>query len=181
MERAALAVFVEHFEFPPTEQFVSSFRSILTSNFADHENYVTSGRNLANSLDISHCVRYGMETAERLLKTVPRAAMSASVVPLILEVQSGPSAVHQGLVFVSARNAVGHEWVYAHFVGKIVTPVEVTHMLADSVNAVLEERGSLDPDPSVADLCSITAFIDAIVVSATEVLKKGSAKRMLHS
>lgn len=177
----SLAVFVEHFIFPPTEQFVNSIQRVLTDNYGEFANHVSSGRNAPKDLDIAQCVRYGVGQAERLIQAVPNVLMAASIVPLIIEVQSGVMSRQQGLIFVSARNHKGHEWVYAHFVGKIVAPVEVTHMLADSVNGVLEERLSLEADPSVEEMQSVSEFIDVIVNSVTHVLGSQNKTRRLDS
>ncbi len=171
-----LAVFVEHFLYPPTERFVAAIQAILRDNYGQHEAHVTSGRNAHDHVrDVAWCARYGMEKAEGLIRTMPGTMLAASVVPLQLEFQSGKKPIRQNMIFVSARNLRGNEWLYAHYVGKIKTPVEVTNHLAASINEVLEERGTLETTPAESDVVRVATFIDAIMTSVVHVLKSGSA------
>src|SRR3989344_7766038 len=179
-----VAVFVGSFVYPPTELFVEAIRQMLPVNFENCVAHVVteSPGPKPEFPDIRNCIGYTLEQTQRLLATRPGCLFSASVVPLQLEFQTGTGRLrHQHMILVGLRNTIGNEWLYAHFVGKIIAPVEVTHELANAVNSVLEERGTLDPNTPASEVVRVASLIDVIANGVVHVLRGGSEQISLDS
>jgi hypothetical protein len=179
-----VAIFVSNFVYPPTERFVSAIRKMLPDNLEGYDARVVTGdqRDEEALKDIVGCVRYTMGRAEKLMREEPESVLTASIVPLLLEfTDRSKRSGMQGVIFVGARNKRGNEWLYAHFVGKITAPVEVTHILAEEVNRVLEERGSLETNPAKDELERVGSFIDLLTKGIEFVLEDGTKRARLDS
>lgn len=182
--RPVVAVFVGSFVYPPTALFAETIRGMLPPNFENCVPHVVTDAQGDKPAfpDIRECIGYTLDQAHGLLTSTPECLFSASIVPLQLEFQSGAQrAQRQNMVLIGLRNSSGNEWLYAHFVGKVIAPVEVTHELADSVNAVLEERGTMGPNTDVAEVLRAATLIDVIANGVVHVLNASAVPRKLNS
>lgn len=176
-----LAVFVEHFEQPPTKDIVSAIKNVLSANYSKYKRLVAHGHSLPKGVSTPQCVMYGMELARGLVEARTEISMASSVVPAILELQEGKKTVVQPVVFVAVRDAKGNEWFYPHYLEGTAPPATLVSFVECTINDVMRARGSFDQAPDHSDFKEASAFMHAVISGVRYVLRGGAGTHVLHS
>lgn len=177
----SLAVFVEHFEHPPTEYVVAAIRSVLDKNYPEYRSLVARGHALPDGVDIFQCVMYGMELAQGLMGARPGVVLASSVVPVILQSEDDAHAALQPVVFVAVRNKKGNEWLYPHYLEGSTPSVKTIGLVSEAVEGVQHARGSLNQIPDVSDFKAAATFMHAVTSGVRYTLRRGPGSHILHS
>lgn len=177
----SLAVFVEHFEHPPTERVVAAIRSVLDMNYPEYRSLVARGHALPDGVDIFQCVMYGMELAQELMGARPGVVLASSVVPVILQPEDNAHTSLQPVVFVAVRNKKGNEWLYPHYLEGSMPPAQIVGFVNRAIEDVQRARGSLRQTTDLSDFETAATFMHAVTSGVRYTLRGGSSSPVLHS
>lgn len=177
----SLAVFVEHFEHPPTERVVAAIRGVLSMNYPEYRSLVARGHALPNGVDIDQCVMYSMQLAQGLMDARSGLVLASSVVPIIIQPGEDSHASLQPIVLVAVRNDKGNEWLYPHYLEGSTPSARIVDFVNEAIVDVQRARGSLNQVPDLSDFQTAATFMHAVTAGVRYTLQGGPGSHVLHS